>query len=376
MYTTDIGGVFLNVAIMGAGLSGLSCAITLEKYGVEPTIFERRSCVGDRFVNAEAMFSILDRPIKDSIQYLKNIYDIHLTPINAVKKAVFHSKHNVGSIDGTLGYTNIRGRHENSYECQLSRQVRSKINFNSKYSYDELCKEFEYVILAPGDGAYASQLGNYRCDLTSTLKGITVEGEFITDIINLWFNYNIIPKGYGYVVPFSEKEANIVIAYPDYPSNIKLDINSMWDKFYSLVCTDLDQNFRKTDEFEISKYMMGICTKPVIENTYFVGNCFGTISPGLGFGQFASMLTGIYSAYDLCGLGKYEELVKPLFENYNHSLALRRFLEGLDDDKLDFFIKNLDNKLADAFIDKLFSSTSEIELLKLLTPSMKILNHM
>jgi flavin-dependent dehydrogenase len=376
MYTTNIGGDFMNVAIMGAGLSGLSCAITLEKYGVEPTIFERRSCVGDRFVNAEAMFSILDRPIKDSIKHLRDNYDIRLIPIDEVKKAVFHSKHNLGSIDGTLGYTNIRGRHENSYECQLSRQLKSKINFNSVYSYDKLCKEFEYIILAPGDGAYASKIGNYRSDLTSTLKGVTVEGEFITNIVHLWFNYDVIPKGYGYVVPFSEKEANIVIAYPDYPNNIRMDINSVWDKFYNMVCDDLHQSFRITDEFEISKYMMGICAKPVVEKTYFVGNCFGTISPGLGFGQFASILTGIYSAYDLCGLGRYEKLVKPLFENYNHSLVLRRFLESLNDDKLDFLIKNLDNKLTDSIINKLFSNTNEIDLFKLLTPAMKTLSYM
>lgn len=86
-------------------------------------------------------------------------------------------------------------------------------------------------------------------------------------------------------------------------------------------------------------------------------------------------MTGIYSAYDLCGLGNYEELVKPLFKNYNHSLVLRRFLESLDDDKLDFFVKNLDNRLGNELIDKIFSNTCEIDLLKLFTPSMKVLNY-
>ena len=154
-----------------------------------------------------------------------------------------------------------------------------------------------------------------------------------------------------------------------------MDINSTWDKFFNLACRDLDQSFKITDKFEISKYMMGICTKPIIENTYFVGNCFGSLTPGLGFGQFTSMLTGIYSAYDLCGLGKYTELVKPLFENYNNSLTLRRFLEGLNDDKLDLIIKNLDNKLTEGITDKIFSNTSEIDLLKLLSPSMKAFNY-
>ncbi len=46
----------MNVAIMGAGLSGLACAITLEKMGVTPTIFEKRS-------------QELIKPLKQSYKY-------------------------------------------------------------------------------------------------------------------------------------------------------------------------------------------------------------------------------------------------------------------------------------------------------------------
>jgi flavin-dependent dehydrogenase len=98
--------------------------------------------------------------------------------------------------------------------------------------------------------------------------------------------------GYAWLLPFSEKEANLVIAYPGYPSNIKLDINDIRDRFYSSACRDLKQNFKITDNFQIARYMMGICNKPKVDNTYFVGNCFGSMSPGLGFGQFTSIVTG------------------------------------------------------------------------------------
>lgn len=364
----------MKVAIMGAGLSGLSCAITLEKNNISPTIFEKRNCVGDRFVNGEATFSILNRPIKDDLKYLKETYGINLTATDMVKKLIVHSKNEIGNIDGPIGYVNIRGRHKNSYECQLEKQVKSKINFNSTYEYEQLCKEFEYVILATGDGAYSSKLGNYRCDLTCTIKGATVEGEFLTSIAHVWFNYDIIPKGYAWIIPFSEKEANLVIAYPDYPSNIKLNIDTVWDNFYNIACGDLDENLKITDKFEIERYIIGICDKPKIDNTYFVGNCFGTISPGLGFGQFASMLTGVYSAYDLCNLDKYENLVKPLFENYTNSLVLRRFLENLNDNSLDTIIKNLDNKFFDELINKVCSTTTETEVLKAILPFAKFYN--
>ena len=60
----------IKVAIMGAGLSGLACAITLENNGIHPTIFEKRSCPGDRFINAEIFLSILNKPVCDAIAFI------------------------------------------------------------------------------------------------------------------------------------------------------------------------------------------------------------------------------------------------------------------------------------------------------------------
>lgn len=365
----------MEVAIMGAGLSGLCCALTLERYGITPTIFEKRNRVGDRFVNGEAMFSILNRPTKDSLPEISEKYHIKLNPIDEVNKLFIHSKNEIGTIDGKIGYTNIRGRHEDSFESQLEEGLKTNINFNSTYEYEDLCKNFQCVVLATGDGEYASHLGNYKCDLTCTIKGTTVQGKFITSNPHVWFNYEMIPKGYVWLIPFSEKEANLVLAYPDYPDNIKLNLNDMWEKCYALACKNLDQNLRITDNFEITRYMMGICNRAKIDNTYFVGNCFGAISPGLGFGQYASILTGVHSAYDICGFGTYEEFTKPLFENYNHSLIFRRFLESLTDEEIDFGVKNLDKKIITKLIDKACSNNSSFDLLELSTPIMKLWNN-
>lgn len=366
----------MKVAIMGAGMAGLSCAIILERNGIKPSVFEKRSCVGDRFVNAESMFHLLNRPVQDCLPYLKKNYGIQLDSMAEVHKIVLHSKNEAGFIKGDLGYTNIRGRHENSYEVQLQKQVKADIEYNSKHDYEELCKHYDVVVLATGDADYSCLLGNFRSDLSCTVRGATIEGDFQIDTPHAWFDYDIAPRGYGWIIPYSYSEANLVMMYPDYPSTMKLDINVMWDRFFEKTSRDLNQKFKITDKFEVTKYLVGICGKPKVESTYFSGNCFGTISPGLGFGQFTSILTGIYSAYDICGLGSYDQMVKPLIKNYERSLVLRRYLENLSDENLDFMIKSSRMELLQKMINHVCDKNSRSQLLRNAAPFMKVFNKM
>ncbi len=337
----------MKVAIMGAGLSGLSCAITLEKHGIEPVIFESRSQPGDRFVNGEILLSMLTFPVHDCIAYFADTFGIFLSPLANIKKLYIFSEHEKAEIHGNLGFTNLRGRDADSFENQLARQVRSKIRFNSRHTYEELLLDFTHVVMATGDAAYAAKVQDFRTDLTVRLKGAVVTGDFDRYTVAAWLDYNLAPKGYCYFIPLSAREANIVIAYPEYPETRETDIHTLWERFLGRVRHDLGQEPEITDTFEIHNYIFGICNYPRIGNTYFTGNCFGSIMPFLGFGQFVSVLTGVYAAYDLCGLGKYTELTKPLKDSYRNSLALRRGLEKLDNRSLDLLVKGLNGRPGD-----------------------------
>lgn len=340
----------MNVAIMGAGLSGLACAITLEKYGIFPTIFEKRSRVGDRFVNGEALLPILNRPINDDYAYLSENHGIFLQPLANISQMNFFSENRQGVVNGHLGFINSRGREEESLESQLFRQVKSEITYNSNYTYEALLQDFTHVIMATGDAGYALEVENFKVDLTVTLKGATVEGTFDRHHATIWLDNHLAPKGYGFLLPYSEKEAVITIGYPDYPENQSANVESLWDKFYTKVCKDLDQNLRITDQFEVNRYIMGLCEYPRLGNTFFAGNCFGAMMPAFGFGQLASILTGIYVAHDLCGKGNYEELVKPLRTSYHNSLVIRQAMEQLDNRKLDILVSLTNNKLSRYFL--------------------------
>ncbi|MDS1029241.1 NAD(P)/FAD-dependent oxidoreductase [Bacillota bacterium LX-D] len=352
----------IEVAIMGAGLSGLVCAKILEQHGINPVIFEKRKIAGDRFVNGEILLDILNRPYANSLAYFANQYGIYLRPIAQINKITFFGENSKGIIRGNLGYSNLRGRHPDSFDHQLAKQVKAKIVYNSDYTIEELAKNFTQVVVATGDAAYNTKMQNYEVDLTVTLKGATVEGIFKFNQLAAWLNNNFAPQGYAYLIPFSGKEANIVFAFPDYPHNAALNIEDLWEKFYTRVCQDLGQNLRVTDTFEVKKYIIGRCLKPRINNILFTGNCFGTINPAFGFGQFNSILTGIYAAKHLCNLGDYEELTKGIKKNYLNSLVLRRIMEQLNNPQLDLLVRFLESKL----VSKAFS-LGKVDYFKLLS---------
>ncbi|AFH59924.1 NAD(P)-binding protein [Paenibacillus caseinilyticus] len=341
----------MKVAIMGAGLSGLACAITLEKFGIEPAIFEKRSRVGDRFVNGEILFSLLTRPVRDCIAYLSEKHGIYLHPTANLQKMTLYSPQEKAVFEGHLGFTNVRGREHNAFEAQLSRQVKSPIRFHSEETYEGLLSHYTHVVMAAGDGEYAKQTRNFREDLTVSLRGATVEGTFDRYAVSAWLDNDMAPSGYSFCIPLSDTEATIVIAYPDDPHKEPPDPELLWDRFYERACRDLNQPLRITDQFQITGYPVGICRSARIGNTFYVGNCFGSLMPYLGFGQFSALLTGVYAAFDLAGQGHYEELTAPLRQSYEDSLVLRRAMERLCDSDYDRIVRMLGGRLGGRLIE-------------------------
>lgn len=326
---------------MGAGLSGLACAITLERNGITPTIFEKRRKVGDRFVNGEVMMSIFNRPTHDSIALMSEKYGIYLKPTSNIQKMILYSKNEKTVIEAQLGFTNIRGREEDSFEFQLKQQTKSTIHYSSEKTYEQLLKQYSHVVMATGDGDYSKQTRNFREDLTVSIKGATIEGSFDRYTVMAWVDYDLAPYGYCFLIPYSEKEASFSVAIPDLPKNSHVNIVDQWELSYQKLCSDLNQKFKITDQFQITGYPIGICKQGRIGNTFYVGNCFGTMMPFMGFGQYSALLSGVYAAYDLCGLGKYEELMEPLRQSYENSLVLRRAMEQLTNEGFDRILRGM-----------------------------------
>ncbi|TDL31014.1 FAD-dependent oxidoreductase [Jeotgalibacillus sp. S-D1] len=340
----------MKIAIMGAGLAGLSCAITLEKHGYQADIFERRGMVGDRFVVAEAMFSMFHTPFNDAVKYLSEDHDIHLKPNSNIQKVHLYSKNETSFLDGHLGFTNMRGKHPQSYEKQLAEQLKGDIQYNNYVTYDDISKEYTHVVLATGDAMDTEKLQPYDVAFKASFKGAIVKGTFSKKEAHVFFNNDFAPKGMAYLIAHSNEEASLVLVYPQYPENEALDKEILWGKCVAECCERLGQKITIVNEWTLENYRIGKTEVPRIGNTFFVGNCWGAITPVFGFGQFESMLTGIYAAHDIIGIGDYEKLVKPLYQGYHDSLSLRRAIEKLDNKQLDRLTRAVNNSLVETII--------------------------
>jgi len=331
----------MKIAIMGAGLSGLSCAIILEKFGYHPYIFEKNSNVGNTIPRAEIMLPAFTLPVTHQYQYLDSTYGIKINPISTINHATLFSENKTANLGGRLGYINIRGNHPYSLEFQLLNQVKSGIFYDSTFTYDQLRKAFSHVIVATGYPKYVNNLQPIRTDVIFTIRGATVIGQFDLQQMYTWHDNSIAPKGLAFLIPFSKHRATIAIAIPSYLSDGPHGIPALWDNFLKRLPFDTQKDLEVIDVFQINQLIFGQCMNPKIGTTYFTGNCLSAMGPAFGFGQFNALLSGIYAALDISKKGHYNKLTKQIYRSYDHSLTLRRYREKLNNRQLDFMIRML-----------------------------------
>jgi len=322
----------VQVAIVGAGPSGMACAHELEMHGISPVVFEKRHRPGELFDHCAAVLQLFTRP-HDPLGHLREKFGVDLRPISPIKHITMKSPQKQVTVNGRLGYFVLRGHDPASVESQLYKKMKSKLLTNTQADYLELSRRFDYVVVA--DGGYNSSRteGIWSQVYPTKLVGGTVVGKFDMTKMNMWMDTRYSKTAYAYLCPIEPKRAFIGLVVPErFPDKAR----SYWEKFWEMEKLPYDL----VNEIVI-EHNAGFVYPHQVGNMLFVGIAGGFLEPFLGFGLISSIKSGVLAGRAIATGKSYEDLLSQLKEDMLHSLVLRDLFNDVKNDHLDLMMKSL-----------------------------------
>lgn len=353
----------MKVAIIGAGTSGLACAIELERHGIYPVIFERNDFIGEYHPHISAFLGLITRPAADPIQYLDRQLGIKLKPLNQFRKVIHHSPNNQVTVSGPLGYFMIRGKEESSVQGQLHKQIKSQVHFDSYVQPEELEKDFDYVVVADGHWTVPTRYGIYQEIMRTWLKGGIFAGDFEDDTLHMWLDNELTKGVYIYLAPYSKNKA--VIAHV--VQNVKQEeINDYWHRF--LESRNILKSCDMLESWELPHHA-GFVTTNRAGKIYFTGAAGGGVEPFLGFGQFNAVVTGVMAARSIAQGTDVNLLLTDLRKNSQELSILRSLLNAATNQDLDRLLTAMKTPGLRSLVYK-----TDIDIIKLLANGLKLVS--
>lgn len=326
----------MEIAIIGAGLAGLACALECERLGETAEIFERHHSVGWPWPSITALIDLFNRKYGfDSLQFLKDTYDINIKYALEEKTYIMKSPNNEITINGKLGYSIYRGKETDSIENQLVRELRkTPIHYNALSNYKELSKKYDFVVVASGRDFEAKELGIWEEQGRISMIGALALGSFQQNLTHLYFDTEYAGSGYARVSPFSASEAIVsiyVIGKEDF-NNQQIDINRYFERFVEK---------EKLDKLEIMyryikpPYSTGKVSTFRVDNVLLTGRAAGLTERLLGVGAIEALSSGVMAARAIIHDEDYSELIKPIYDHVENLSAFRNKIEKFKNEDFD-----------------------------------------
>ncbi|MDK2888335.1 MAG: digeranylgeranylglycerophospholipid reductase [Thermoanaerobacter sp.] len=317
----------MRVAIIGAGPSGLACALELQRQGVKPVIFERFHRTGHPVERVDILLNLPWHPVKNQLAYLARRYHLQLHPLAPLRTIIMHSPGHRAVIRSRLGHLLYRGRSPLSIENQLAARLTSPVIFETIADPQALAREYDWVVVATGDSKPARQLGLWQEHSRIIIRGALILGKFEPHTFHVFWDTRFAKHGYGYLAPFDSGRACLYLMVGGITP---ADMDDYWELF--LESKKLHYPVVQTSEME---FHTGRATGHRVGNILLVGNSGGFFSNLLGLGLFPGMISGVLAARAILRGDNYERLIRPLIRRIEQLNELRCKLDKLDNRGLD-----------------------------------------
>ncbi|CCO09081.1 NAD(P)/FAD-dependent oxidoreductase [Desulforamulus hydrothermalis] len=327
----------MKVAIVGAGLAGLACALELEKLGVQPVVFEQRHRLGSPFPFAAMLLDFIFHPVKDQLQELRNQYHINLKPIGEIRLLRLQGPRTSYNVRGHLGYILLRGQNQESIENQLASGLKTPVRFVSPVAPKDLLKDFDYIVVADGSKKYAQELGIWQSTYRAWVRGANITGKFNPREVRFWFNTGYAKSGFACMVPLGIDRAVLTLSVPQIDHQ---ELDKYWQDFIKQEKIHADQVLKWETRSE-----SGLVFPHRIGNTFLAGNSGGFVSGWLGFGVFSCLISGVETARAIALGQNYEKRVSFLQQIMERQARCRMFWNTLNNHNLDNIITLLGNPI-------------------------------
>lgn len=323
----------MKIAIIGAGLGGLACALECERLGIIPDVFERDESVGWPWYCIVHWLNILQRDMGDIRYYLREKYNLDIKPIKVCDELIMKSPNKETIITGKLGYIMRRGKHIDSIENQLFRTLkRTPVHFNRFADYKELSKKYDYVVVATGKETAAKELGVWTDYGMVHLRGGLAYGSFKPSSTTVYFNTRYAGRGFARLGPINETQAIVGMCQI---GDSEFEIDTLYKNFMeSEGLEDLEFGYK----FSIPMWSTGKVDKFQVDNILLVGRSAGLTERLLGTGAVEALVSGVLAARAMIKGREYGALVKPLQDHVENLSAFRKPFESLGNDGLDRMI--------------------------------------
>ncbi|NJD02689.1 MAG: hypothetical protein FIA99_08885 [Ruminiclostridium sp.] len=317
----------MKIAIIGAGIAGLSCANELNRLGFPSVIFEKTHMLGDKPGNLTAILRLFQKGFRNPMEYILNRCGMNISPLHPIKEMVVNTPNKILVSRANHGYVFIKGIAENSLEHQLASHSKMKILFDNEIDIKTIKSEFEHIVVATGSGDFARGLGIWNNTFASAVRIAVISGNFQVNTMTLWLNKNYSRNGFVYMLPKNPTEAELVMAVSDINKN---DLDFYWKTFIKGEKLDY-----KILEIHDMNHCIGYPNAIRLENIYFVGNSGGMIDNFLGFGITRAIDSGILAARAIAQNLDFSKLMQPFIKDVKRLDEYRKMLNVLTNKDFD-----------------------------------------